>query len=166
MRGTIEERFWAKVDKSGECWEWTAGTYSTGYGQFWHGSGYGAAHRISWELHFGSIPDGLFVLHTCDNRKCIRPDHLFLGTKRDNAIDAIQKGRMRAIPPGYTTYRDEWKRFGRDNANAKLTELDVVAIRDARENHTVPVAQLAKNFNVSERTIRRVIRRSLWSHVS
>lgn len=97
-----EDRFWAKVDKSGDCWVWTASVFRErlGYGKFQTGSNRGEsrvayAHRVSWELHFGPIPNGLFVCHHCDNPPCVRPDHLFLGTAADNVRDMDRKGRDR-----------------------------------------------------------------------
>ncbi len=105
----LTDRFWEKVDKRGpdECWEWTAGRATStlwtkgkpkfDYGIFHRGSEdeYQAvqAHRMSWELHNGSIPDSLFVCHTCDNPPCVNPGHLFLGTHLDNMRDRKAKGR-------------------------------------------------------------------------
>jgi hypothetical protein len=94
----LEVRFWAKVDKSGDCWEWIgARTTPDGYGIITRG-GPGrnmvTSNRLSWELHYGPIPDGLLVLHACDNRACVRPEHLMLGTYRANAVDAARKGRL------------------------------------------------------------------------
>lgn len=92
----IAERFWPKVDKSGECWVWTASRDRTGYGKFGRGGGkrgWTKASRVSWEIHFGPVPDGLWVLHRCDNPPCVRPDHLFLGTCGDNNRDTASKGR-------------------------------------------------------------------------
>jgi hypothetical protein len=90
-------RFWAKVATSDGCWEWQAVRSSQGYGAFrpTPESRQQSAHRYSWELAHGSIPPGLWVLHRCDNRRCVRPDHLFLGSASDNAQDAIAKGRRR-----------------------------------------------------------------------
>lgn len=96
---TPAERFWSKVDRSGECWEWTAGLNQAGYGQFsmWPDRPE-RAHRFSWVLHNGPIPDDLCVLHACDNRKCVNPAHLFLGTRGDNIRDCFAKGRGNPVP--------------------------------------------------------------------
>lgn len=92
----MEERFWAKVDQNGDCWEWMASRLPRGYGLFTpHGRGSRSyAHRTSWEIHFGPIPAGLWVLHHCDNPSCVRPSHLFLGTRADNMNDAANKSRL------------------------------------------------------------------------
>lgn len=107
----IEDRFWAKVNKDGPvqphvpeigpCWEWTGGRASSGYGVISRGSGgeqpY-TTHVLSWTIHFGPVTNGLHVCHKCDNRKCVNPSHLFLGTHQDNMDDMVQKGRNRRGP--------------------------------------------------------------------
>ena len=90
---TVEERFWEKVDKSGACWEWTAGKNSDGYGQIKIKGRQIKAHRLSWELHSTPIPDGMQCLHRCDNPACVNPKHLFLGTHKDNMVDKKIKER-------------------------------------------------------------------------
>jgi hypothetical protein len=96
---SLEERFWAKVRKSEGCWEWVGSKIPKGYGNI--GISYrppksALAHRVSWEIHFGPIPGGMFVCHHCDNPGCVRPDHLFLGTNLDNIRDSESKGRFHA----------------------------------------------------------------------
>ena len=137
-----EERFWMKVDKEGlvpdlairlgRCWVWTASLRNKGYGAFVYCRNgevvQGRAHRFSWELHFGPIPTDMCVLHRCDNPSCVRPSHLFLGTKRDNNIDMVSKGRH--VPGG--TYRKGRYVRGRRHWNCRLTERQVSGIRTDR----------------------------------
>ena len=87
------ERFWAKVDKSGDCWLWTASKTKEGYGYFRFDGAMRKAHRMSWLLTNGEIPEGMLVCHTCDNPSCVNPKHLWLGTNRDNMDDMNAKGR-------------------------------------------------------------------------
>lgn len=104
-----EARFWAKVDRNTDsgCWEWTRHINDGGYGICSTPLG-NRAHRVSWTLHNGPIPSGLFVCHHCDNRKCVNPSHLFLGTAADNVRDRDQKGRR--APPRITDITGQ--RFG------------------------------------------------------
>lgn len=104
----LERRFWSYVRKSmgHNCWVWFGSKNKKGYGQIQQGPRGGRpllAHRLSWELHFGPIPENIMVLHTCDNFGCVRPDHLFLGTAADNTNDMIQKkrGHWQENAPGH-----------------------------------------------------------------
>ncbi len=130
-------RFFPKVRKTPRCWLWTGSRYPNGYGYVYLGpepgrarGRYEAAHRVSWRLHKGEVPVGLRVLHKCDNRQCVRPGHLFLGTSQDNSVDMVKKGR------GVT----------------RLTKEQVLKIR-ATPRHTYG---LAKALGVSTDTIWRV----------
>lgn len=90
----LDRHFWPKVRKSDGCWEWTGATNGVGYGQLNVKGKRWSAHRISYEIHIGAIPQGLLVRHRCDNRPCVRPDHLELGTHVDNARDMVERGRV------------------------------------------------------------------------
>ena len=97
MTQSLINRFWAKVERSAGCWNWTASTNVGGYGQLRVGGQNGqprVSNRIAYELMVGTIPDGLLVLHKCDNPRCVNPNHLFLGTHQDNSDDKIAKGRQ------------------------------------------------------------------------
>jgi hypothetical protein len=94
-RYALPRAFWEKVNKSGECWLWNGSTNHGGYGQTYMKYRPVSAHRLAWTLEYGPIPDGAWVLHRCDTRNCVRPEHLFLGTPKDNTQDMLAKGRHR-----------------------------------------------------------------------
>lgn len=162
MRGTLEQRFWAKVDRRGpdECWLWTATVVGKGYGSMWPGGPVGTkvyAHRLSWTLHFGEIPDGLFVCHRCDTPRCVNPTHLFLGTNLDNVRDMIAKGRKRqvvAIP--------ERRARGERQGRAKLTRAAVREIR-RRAVNGIRGCDLAAEFGLSRQSISEIVNRKTWA---
>lgn len=147
--------FWSRVDRGSadDCWEWTGARRSDGYGRFHpfrHGPSVGA-HRFSFTLHCGPIPSGLFVLHTCDNRACVRPDHLFVGTNLDNVRDMFSKGRQSL-------------RHGEFAGRARLTEVNVRDIRQ-RNAEGVGARTLAREFGVSRRAVQQAIQRKTWRHL-
>lgn len=98
---SASDRFWVKVDTSGECWEWAASKFRTGYGQFTINGHPVSAHRFAYMDTFGPIPHGLMVRHSCDNRLCCNPRHLSLGTAQDNMDDKVSRGRQYRPPKRY-----------------------------------------------------------------
>ena len=156
-RTPITERFWKYVNKTADCWLWTGAKTYGGYGVINSGGRDGKiirAHRLSWELHNGPFPAELDVCHKCDNPSCVRPDHLFLGTAKDNVADMVHKGRARGGAPR-----------GSLHPQAKLTEAQVV---DIRARHTAGAAsqrQLAREYGVDRRAIHQVVYRKTWIHV-
>jgi hypothetical protein len=152
-RGSQEDRFWLKVRKSDGCWEWIGSKRPNGYGRFQaggRGTSQVAAHRFSYELHKGRIPDGLVVMHRCDNRTCVNPDHLSLGTPLDNTRDMYAKGRANPGRPR-----------GNLNANAKLTPEAVRYIRSSFKY----ASELARELGVGQTSIRSVRSGRTWSHI-
>ena len=147
------ERFWGKVRKTGSCWEWTGTMHYLGYGRFAMGRRSFYAHRISWELANGPIPRGMFALHKCDNRGCVRPDHLFLGSQRDNVRDAWAKKRAK-VPDN----------AGERHGLAKLSEKEIKEIRTLNESG-ISQRELARRFNVSNGHICGIIQRKFWKHI-
>lgn len=149
MRGTSgSERLVArsKATESG-CIVWTGSTDKCGYGRIWANGRLESAHRASYEAHIGKIPEGLCVLHRCDNPPCINPSHLFLGTPLDNSNDKIAKGRNR-------------KAAGERHWKAKLTYLQVEAIR----NESGVQDLIAKKYGVSQATVSRIKIGKGWIH--
>ena len=90
----IEDRFFKKVKKTASCWDWKGSLTGLGYGQIWDRGKARYAHRVSYEIHIGEIPSGMCVLHVCDNPSCVRPNHIFIGSKKDNSMDMVKKGRQ------------------------------------------------------------------------
>jgi hypothetical protein len=166
-RKTLEERFWAKVDKNGpihpelktRCWVWTASTYHFGHGciVLGDGSGSSSAHRVSWEIHNGKISSKLCVLHKCDNPPCVNPEHLFLGTRTDNHLDMVNKGRLVVDAAVYLR--------GDDHQNSKLTEEVVRECRTLHKSGQASIRELAKKHDVSYSTIQRVVTYASWQHI-
>jgi len=144
----LEDRFWMRVTPRAGCWEW-GGSTNGRYGVI--GSRYRVhyAHRISYELHFGPVPDGLQVLHRCDNPPCVNPAHLWLGTRSDNMLDASRKGRLP---------RDN---KGERNPGAVIDSATATAIRDGYATGVSQVA-LAQRYGISRTQVGRIVRREAW----
>lgn len=143
-------RFWAKVNKTDECWLWTASTSKQGYGHFWIDGKVHKAHRISYEIVHGPISNGLSVCHTCDTPRCVNPAHFWLGTAADNNADRKSKNRYHTTP-----------RYGRAPM-AKLTYEIADTIRREYAEGTFNTYQLAARYGVSQSNISRVLTKKQW----
>ena len=146
VKASLADRFWPKVDVRGpnECWEWKAGLRQ-GYGRIRGeadrtGNTEIGSHRASWLIHFGAIPDGMYVCHKCDNKKCVNPKHLWLGTDGDNTRDMSQKGR---------------------HPKAKLTPQQVKEIMKDERLYK----EIAKDYEVNESTVSQIRTGHSWSHL-
>jgi len=151
---TLEQRFWQKVRKTDGCWNWTGRRqHNTWYGQLdVDGSPYGT-HRLSWEIHNGPIPEGMSVLHECDNPACVNPNHLFLGTQMDNMIDMWSKNR------GGT-----YDKKGENHPMAKLHDGDVMVIRDLVDLG-MKQSDVADFLDVSKSLVYQIVHRICWIHI-
>lgn len=150
----VKQRFWGRVVKSDGCWEWKPPYHNQGYGIIMVGLVNRKAHRISWMIaNNRTIPKGMYILHSCDNRcgakpgesktHCVRPDHLFLGTQKDNMQDASKKKRM--------------------NPMSILTEGLVLKMRT--EPRTLSYKKIAEKYGVSTMTAFRAITKQCWGHI-
>ncbi len=156
-RGTLEERFWTKVNKAGpdECWEWTGKRERQGYGRIMSGPKGGPqlmAHKVSYEIHKGKVPKGLIVRHICDNPCCVNPAHLLVGTYADNTADMFERGRDSVRSPSRT---------GENHHGSKLTEELVREIRKSDKSSY----WWAKKLGMSASPIDKVKWYKTWKHV-
>ena len=164
---TDEERFWSRVEQRGpnECWPWTHGRVSFGYGSFKAAGKFWSAHRFSWSIKNGPIPTGKWVLHSCDNPPCCNPAHLFLGTRQDNIDDMMKKGRDRKVSGDeWASVHDSQSVRGESNGRARLTADDVILIR-SKVAAGQTVASLARELTMSEGALRGIVKRRKWKHV-
>ena len=152
-------RFWEKVafPDDNECWNWIGGIVKRGYGSFGircddNKIRMKYAHRIAWEYCNGKIPIGMNVLHHCDNPRCVNPTHLFLGTHSDNMVDMHSKSRGGNL-------------VGEKSNLSKLSEKDVLKIRNYYKDKKYNQYELAFIFNVSQACISDIVNRKTWKHI-
>jgi hypothetical protein len=172
LGATAADRFRGKyrITESG-CWEWTAARGRKGYGRMGISSNRTAlAHRVSWELARGPIPDGALVLHSCDNPPCVNPDHLWLGSFGDNYNDMVKKGR--AVFRGATGERHPMRLYpelaesfrGEGNPCARLKEYEIITIRGLVAAGCSQ-RSVARAFNVTQTRVWQIANRRAWVHV-
>lgn len=155
IKANLENRLWKYIDKKSfnECWNWVGKSkHPNGYGQISAGrKNRFKAHRVMWILINGDIPKGYYICHKCDNPSCCNPNHLFLGTPKDNMIDRDNKGRG-IKPPNF---------YGSKHHNTKFNESDAIKILNDNRKYS----EIAKDYNVCEMTIRRLKNRISWKNL-
>lgn len=150
---SVKERFLEKVNKTENCWLWMGYVDKIGYGIFSGEISSSKAHRNSYDLFIGKIPTGKKVLHKCDVRNCVNPEHLFIGTQKDNVQDMLKKGRNRSI-----------SRPGDKNPMAKLNEKKVIKMRQMKKNNPdISYKKMADFFGISTMTAFRAITKRSWN---
>lgn len=161
----LKEKFWRRVEMNQSpeiCWEWKGSKYkNTGYGQISHAHKNLKSHRLSYELHKDKIPEGMLVFHTCDNQSCVNPNHLFLGSWKDNVQDMIKKGRRRdsrGEKNGLTKLTDQQVREIREKY--KLNKITGRYLRKEYSNF-----KLAKEYGITQSIISEIINYKRWKHV-
>lgn len=139
---SFPDRFWSKVNRTDTCWNWT-GCMNGGYGSVWAGNGNVIlANRAAWILSNGAIPEGMDVLHSCDNPRCVNPGHLFLGTHSENMTDMVSKKRQ----------------------HRKFTEQQVISLR-SDHSAGMSINQLRDKYSISRSNISAIINRITWNHI-
>lgn len=129
-----------------KCWQWIGSISPSGYARLQVDGENANAHRISYLVFKGKIPKGKYVLHKCDNRSCVNPNHLFLGTHQDNMVDRNTKNRQAK---------------GESNGNVKITERDVLAIRSAKGRQV----DIAKRFKINQTQVSKIKLNKVWKHI-
>lgn len=146
------ERFWSKVETSDNCWLWLGNKDKDGYGLFYKDSHRHRAPAVAYEWAYGPVPEGMWVLHRCDNPTCVKPSHLFLGTCIENVADRVKKGRG--------AYGE------RNGGGVKMSDEKVVTMRAQYATGAFTFVHLGKLYGVSQHTARRICKRQNWKHVA
>jgi lambda repressor-like predicted transcriptional regulator len=157
-------RFWSKIEKTDGCWIWTAGVDTGGYGQIRIDGRLVMAHRYAYELIVGPFPAGMLACHTCDNPRCVRPDHVFPGTYADNSADMVSKGRQATGDRHRSRLYPEVVKRGEAHPKAVLTAEIVAEIRNRRAAGE-GVRALGREYGISHNTVVALLQRRSWAHV-
>lgn len=154
-KDTTLHRFEEKITKTNTCWLWIGAKQYSGYGRFWNGKKLTGAHQYSYRLYKGEIKEGLVVMHKCDNPSCVNPDHLNLGTTKDNLQDMYRKKRNRKLQT-YTA--------GSNHHGAKLTKEQVIEARDLYKKGGETWISLANRYKVSKRCMGGVLQNQTYKY--
>lgn len=157
----LSKRFFAQLEKGELCWIWIGAISTHGYGKLTEGGKTMLAHRVSFNMHYGPIPDGMLVCHSCDNRKCVNPKHLFLGTIQDNNADMCAKNRHAFGDRSGAKTKPDSIRKGELNGRAVLRERDILEIRGS----TLSQRKEARKRGVSKTLIGNIRRGDAWKCV-
>lgn len=144
------------IDTQTGCWNWTATLHRGGYGLTWANKKVRKAHRVSYQLYYGEFDETLYVLHKCDNRKCVNPEHLFLGTALDNARDMISKNRH------LESYSKIQFKKGELHPSAKITTKDVEEIRKLIDSRIMTQTKIAASYGISSMQVSRIKYKKNW----
>lgn len=147
---TLEERFLKYVKKTDACWLWTGNKSHNGYGQIEINGKCCRAHRVSYQLYRGETPNNLQVCHSCDIKSCVNPEHLFLGTAKENIKDKVTKNRQAK---------------GNNVAGSKLNSQQVLEIRNKYIPFQYTTSMLAEEYGISRATVHRIAMKKIWRHV-
>lgn len=158
------DRFWSKIKRGGsdECWEWRAGLFGTGYGDFWFDGKPRHASRMAWIFTKGD-PGKLQVCHACDNRKCCNPNHLWLGTNAENHTDKARKGRAASGDRNPMRLYPHLVRHGEQHKSSKLKRHEVEWIRAWHRSGTLRKPAAGEVFGVSRTTVHNIVERKQWN---
>lgn len=159
----VLERFFSYVEKTDGCWNWIGAIGSSGYGTFKMDGKSVSVHRFSFQMSAGAIPSGLQVCHHCDNRTCVNPAHLFLGSAKENRADAIQKNRIPTGAGHWTSKKPDMVARGAAAGSSKLKDPDIQKIRLLSKAKSL--TDIAEQFGVTASTIGKVVNGRTWKHV-